>query len=85
MLTCSSVSGNQYIQGAALVLWNRSSRSFTGGSSGLSGIQRGRRSNLAKIEEHVMSLNMSQDVVLLTFLLRSLLFALAFLSAFSVP
>lgn len=32
-----------------------------------------------------MSLNMSQDVVLLTFLLRSLLFALAFLSAFSVP
>lgn len=36
MLTCSSVRGSQYIQGAALVLWNRSSRSFTGGSSGLS-------------------------------------------------
>lgn len=42
MLTCSSVRGNQYMQGAALVLWNRSSRSFTGGSSGLSGNQRGR-------------------------------------------
>ncbi len=32
-----------------------------------------------------MSWNVSQDVVFLTFLLRSLLFALASLSAFSVP
>lgn len=35
-LTCSSVSGSQYIHGAALVLRNRSSNSLAGGSSGLS-------------------------------------------------
>lgn len=32
-LTCSSVSGSQYMQGAAFVFRNRSSRSFAGGSS----------------------------------------------------
>jgi hypothetical protein len=32
-LTVSSVRGSQYIQGAALVFWNRSSSSLAGGSS----------------------------------------------------
>lgn len=82
MLTCSSVRGNQYIQGAALVLWNRSSRSFTGGSSGLS------EKNQIKSSQNggeMRSVNILPDLVFLTFLFHSLLFALASLSASSVP
>lgn len=86
MLTCSSVRGSQYIQGAALVLWNRSSRSFTGGSSGLSEKNKMETmSNRVKMGGEMRSVNILPDLVFLTFLFHFLLFALASLSASSVP